>query len=97
MQVADTLNSQFKNPRYWQWPYWDKQSLYFISNTAIDSTQYLKTRVYYDNYKNQLNSYDDATYTTISRPYAFKSYYNDYTVGGIIEYGHKLVAKQGYS
>ncbi|MDF2189871.1 TonB-dependent receptor [Paraflavitalea sp. CAU 1676] len=83
----DTLNSQFKSPRYWQWPYWDKQSLYFIANTAIDSVQYIKARLYYDKFKNQLNSYDDATYTSISRPYAFKSHYNDYTFGGIAEYG----------
>jgi iron complex outermembrane receptor protein len=83
----DTLNSLYKNPRYWQWPYWDKQSLYFISNTAIDSNQYVKTRFYYDKFKNQLNSYDDATYTNITRPYAFKSIYDDYTFGGIAEYG----------
>ena len=84
---SDTLNSQFKNPRFWQWPYWDKRSLYFISNTVPDSSQYIKTRLYYDKFKNLLNSYDDATYTKISRPYAFKSYYNDYSVGGIVEYG----------
>jgi iron complex outermembrane receptor protein len=83
----DTLNSQFKSPRYWQWPYWDKQSLYFISHTTIDSQQYIKTRFYYDRFKNQLNSYDDASYTSISRPYAFKSHYSDYTLGGIAEYG----------
>jgi iron complex outermembrane receptor protein len=88
---SDTLNSLYKSPRYWQWPAWDKRSVYFISNTAIDSTQYVKTRVYYDQFINQLNSYDDATYTTISRPYAFKSYYNDYTFGGIAEYGISLL------
>jgi iron complex outermembrane receptor protein len=87
---ADTLNAQFRNPRFWQWPYWDKQSLYFISNTAIDSLQYVKTRLYYDKFKNQLNSYDDATYTNISRPYAFRSFYNDYSFGGIVEYGRSL-------
>lgn len=87
---SDTLNSQFKSPRFWQWPYWDKQSLYFISNIEIDSTQYIKARFYYDKFKNQLNSYDDASYTTISRPYAFKSYYNDYSFGGILEYGKIL-------
>lgn len=87
----DTLNSQFKNPRFWQWPYWDKQSLYFISNTVIDSAQYVKARLYYDKFKNQLNSYDDASYTNISRPYAFKSYYNDYSFGGIVEYGTNLI------
>ncbi|WP_276481068.1 TonB-dependent receptor plug domain-containing protein [Paraflavitalea pollutisoli] len=87
---TDTLNAQFKNPRFWQWPYWDKQSLYFIANTQIDSNQYIKGRLYYDKFKNQLNSYDDATYTKISRPYAFKSFYNDYTLGAIAEYGHSL-------
>jgi iron complex outermembrane receptor protein len=84
---TDTLNSQFKSPRYWRWPYWDKRSLYFISNTVIDSSQYVKTRFYYDKFKNELDSYDDATYTTISRPYAFKSFYDDYSLGGIVEYG----------
>ena len=88
---TDTLNSLYKSPRYWQWPQWDKQSLYFISNTAIDSNQYVKTRLYYDQFKNQLNSYDDVTYTTISRPYAFKSIYRDYTFGGIAEYGISLL------
>ena len=35
---ADTLNSLLKKARYWQWPKWDKQSIYFLSNTMIDST-----------------------------------------------------------
>ncbi len=84
---TDTLNSLFKSPRFWQWPEWDKQSVYFISNTTIDSSQYIKTRLYYDKFNNLLNSYDDVSYTKISKPYAFKSHYNDYTLGGIIEYG----------
>ena len=88
---SDTLNSLFKNPRFWQWPYYDKRSVYFISNTAIDSSQYLKTRFYYDKFKNLLNSYDDVSYTRISRPYAFRSYYDDHTLGGIVEYG-KLIS-----
>jgi iron complex outermembrane receptor protein len=46
--------------------------------------------LYYDQFRNQLNSYDDATYTTISRPYAFRSIYRDYTFGGIAEYGINL-------
>lgn len=88
---TDTLNSLYQNPRYWQWPSWDKQSLYFISNTTIDSNQYIKTRLYFDKFKNQLNSYDDATYTNISRSYAFKSIYDDYTFGGIAEYGFSFL------
>lgn len=86
----DSLNSQLKSPRYWKWPYWDKQSFYFLSNTGIDSTQYVKTRLYYDQFKNEIDSYDNGTYTTITRPYAFRSIYNDYTFGGIAEYGKRF-------
>ncbi|MFJ7567723.1 TonB-dependent receptor plug domain-containing protein [Herminiimonas sp. NPDC097707] len=79
--------------QYWQWPAWDKESLYFISNTAIGQDSYLKTRLYYDKFSNRLNSFDDATYTTISpkvKKSSFRSAYDDYTYGGSIEYGTKL-------
>lgn len=84
---TDTLNSQYKSPRYWKWPYWDKQSIYFNSNNTIDPTQYIKTRLYFDKFKNEIDSYDNGTFTTISRPYAFKSIYDDHTFGGLAEYG----------
>ena len=71
--------------RYWQWPKWNKQSLYIVSNTALGASNVLKTRWYYDTFVNELVSYDDDTYTTITRPYAFESYYDDYTVGGNAE------------
>lgn len=87
---SDSLNSQLKSPRYWKWPYWDKQSFYYIGNTGIDSTSYVKTRLYYDQFRNEIDSYDNGTFTTITRPYAFRSIYNDYTFGGIAEYGKRL-------
>lgn len=87
---TDTLNSLFKKPRYWRWPKWDKQSLYFLSNTQIDPTQYIRARLYYDQFINTLNSYDDATYSTMNKPYAFSSLYNDYTFGAIVEYGKQF-------
>jgi iron complex outermembrane recepter protein len=86
---SDSLNNLSRRPR-WQWPKWDKQSVYFLSNTGIDSTQFIRTRFYYDEFKNTLNSYDDAGYSTMTRPYAFSSLYNDYSFGGIVEYGKKL-------
>nr|WP_254086177.1 TonB-dependent receptor [Dawidia cretensis] len=76
--------------RFWQWPMWDKQSLYFISNTAMGEKNTIKTRLYYDTFVNELFSYDDTTYTAITRPYAFKSYYDDYTVGGHAELASRI-------
>lgn len=76
--------------RYWQWPAWDKESLYFISNTAIGRDSYIKTRLYYDKFTNRLTSYDDATYTGVSKGYAFRSFYDDHTYGGSVELGTKI-------
>jgi iron complex outermembrane receptor protein len=68
--------------RYWQWPHWDKQSLYFISNSKISASTDLKIRVYYDQFYNELKSFDDSTYSSITKPYAFTSIYNDNGYGG---------------
>ncbi|MFC7288810.1 TonB-dependent receptor plug domain-containing protein [Herminiimonas glaciei] len=76
--------------RYWQWPAWDKESLYFISNTAIGQNSYIKTRLYYDKFTNRLTSYDDATYTSVTKGYAFRSFYDDHTYGGSVELGTKI-------
>ncbi|WDF66825.1 TonB-dependent receptor plug domain-containing protein [Sphingobacterium oryzagri] len=86
----DPQNALLTRPRYWQWPKWDKQSVYFLSNTAFRESQYLKSRLYYDQFNNILNSYDDGSFSSMTRPYAFSSLYNDYTFGGIVEYGQAI-------
>lgn len=75
--------------RYWQWPQWNKQSLYYIGNTAIGEG-YLKTRLYHDTFDNELISYDDATYSTTKKPYAFNSKYRDFSNGATVELGQPL-------
>ena len=80
-------------PRYWQYPNWDKESVYFISNTTFLKKNYVKTRIYYDRFMNSLYSYDDATYTTITKPYAFRSYYNDPSEGASVEIGSHALNK----
>ncbi|MEG0848681.1 MAG: TonB-dependent receptor [Flavobacterium sp.] len=90
---SDPLNSLLLKPRYWQWPNWDKESFNFISNSNFDDKNSLKTRLYFDRFKNTLDSYDDATYTKQTKPYAFESIYNDYTYGGNLEYNTKFIPK----
>jgi iron complex outermembrane receptor protein len=74
---------------YWDWPQWDKQSYYFIGNTGIGEG-YLKSRVYLDKFINQLDSYDNASYTTTARPYAFNSQYDDHSSGVNLELGEPV-------
>lgn len=89
----DKLNSLYSKPRYWQWPYWNKETYYFLSNTKLNEKNYVKSRIYYDRFKNSIYSYDDSTYTTQTKPYAFQSWYNDYTYGGSVEYGTTIIPK----
>lgn len=74
--------------RFWRWPEYDKESIYFISKTQLGNDNYIRLRAYYDTFTNTLNSFDDATFTTQNRPFAFQgSVYDDYTAGGGIEFG----------
>lgn len=79
------------NARYWQWPVWDKDSLYFLSNTQWDRVS-LKVRAYHDTYQNSLFTYDDAIYTTQNRPSSLKSWYDDYTNGASAQLDFQLHA-----
>jgi len=76
--------------RYWQWPYWDKDSVYFVSNTRLGSSHYLRGRAFYDTYDNALYAYDDASYATQVKPSSFRSLYHDHTVGASMEWGATL-------
>tara|TARA_R110002072_G_scaffold284396_5_gene448708 strand:+ start:36658 stop:38697 length:2040 start_codon:yes stop_codon:yes gene_type:complete len=67
--------------RFWRWPEYNKESLYFISKTALGSSEILRVRAWYDTFDNILRSFDDATYSSQARPFAFNSVYDDYTWG----------------
>lgn len=73
--------------RFWQWPYYDKESLYFLSRTAFGDGHYMRLRAYYDQFDNLLRSFDDDSYTTQNRPFAFNSTYDDHSYGGGMEFG----------
>jgi iron complex outermembrane receptor protein len=79
---------QIAQQRNWKWPYWDVQSVYFLSNTALGETAYVQTKLYYNGFRNGLVSYDNANYNSQTTARAFRSYYSDYAYGGSIEVGH---------
>lgn len=76
--------------RFWRWPEYDKESVYFLSRTVFGADHYLRLRAFYDTFNNTLKSFDDATFTTQDRPFAFTSTYDDYTFGGGAELGLNL-------
>jgi iron complex outermembrane receptor protein len=89
--TTDSLDDQ----RYWDWPYWDIESLYWLSNTQLDagSELTLKTRAYYNGFDNGLYSYDDFARTQQTRRYAFRSYYDDEAYGGSVQLGGKVMGR----
>lgn len=69
--------------RFWRWPYWDKQSFYLSTRNGFLGHGTVRSRLYYDTFRNSLSSFDDATYSSFNRPFAFEdSAYSDFTYGG---------------
>jgi iron complex outermembrane receptor protein len=89
-------NDAKQTARFWQWPYWNKESWYFLSKTALSGSSYVKTRLYYDRFSNLLSAYDDNTYSTQKKGSSFNSYYDDDTYGGSAEYGNRLGSRNQY-
>ncbi|MEJ1964440.1 MAG: TonB-dependent receptor [Gammaproteobacteria bacterium] len=87
------VNNATPNPpnSYWDWPAWNIENYYFLSNTAIGDSSYVKTRLFYNKFYNLLYAYDDATYTTQSLNGRFQSVYDDDGYGGSIEAGTSFV------
>ena len=78
--------------RYWQWPEYDKESVYLIAKKGLGVTEYITLKAYYDSFKNTLRSYDDDNYNSQLRGYAFNSVYDDYSWGGSVEFGTQAIA-----
>lgn len=88
--------------RYWQWPYWDKDSLYLISSTRLGQNNVLKARLFHDRYSNRLEAFADASYAKSLVNANFPSVYQDSSTGAALEWsnfslaGHELRAALSY-
>ncbi|KMS59765.1 membrane protein [Novosphingobium barchaimii LL02] len=81
-KLAPTHVSDSTGLRYWTWPYWNLQNAYFLSTTQLGEIATLRTRAYYNTFKNSLDSFDDKTLTTQTRGSSFNSAYSDRAYGG---------------
>jgi iron complex outermembrane receptor protein len=81
LHIGDPIAIQ----RNWTWPWWNIDSIYFLSTTALGSKATLKTRLYRNGFDNLLSAFDDASQTTQTRGRAFNSYYEDVAWGGSVQ------------
>lgn len=86
LHVTDGIGTQ----RHWSWPYWDIDSVYFLSSTGLTDSVTLKTRAYYNRFDNLLQAFNDRTQSTQTLPRAFDSYYEDEAYGGSAELAVKV-------
>lgn len=83
-QIDVPPNALMTYPRYWKFPEWKKNVLSFNTKHIFSCHVIIRSIWFLDTYRNILESYDDETYSTRSKKYAFTSVYDDYTKGGII-------------
>lgn len=83
LHVIDGISTQ----RFWSWPDWNIDSLYFLSTTALGDRATLKTRIYRNSFDNLLRAFDDRSQSSQTLGRAFNSYYGDKAWGGSAELG----------
>jgi iron complex outermembrane recepter protein len=88
-QQPPSTDAALAKVRYWDWPTWNT-TRYYVTGQKNLGNSYLKTTLYYSSYKNDLYSYDNANYDTMTRPYAFGSEYDDHNYGARVEYSIQL-------
>jgi iron complex outermembrane recepter protein len=80
--VSTPLPAGAPNPRFWTWPYWNIESIYFLSTTALGDRATLKTRLYRNAFDNLLSSFDNRNQNSQTLGRSFNSYYADNAYGG---------------
>lgn len=91
-------NAAFRN--FWKWPYWNKNSYYFLSNTGIGSTGDIKLRVFYDQFRNAIDMYDNAAYNSMTKytktsgSGSEHSQYDDHSDGASAEFDTHRLTRQ---
>ncbi len=79
-------------PRYWRYTDWVKDTLYGVGDFQVSGID-VRTRLFYDQGRNILDSYDNENYTTQTRRYAFHSTYEESSYGGSLTLSHQGLEK----
>ena len=61
---GQNANAAFNN--FWTWPYWNKDSYYFLSDTGLGEQSGIKFRVFYDQFRNSIDMYDNSQYNSFT-------------------------------
>jgi iron complex outermembrane receptor protein len=90
LSTVDPLTSS--GQRFWTWPAWNIDSLYFLSTTALPLGATLKTRAFYTKFYNLLRAFDNRNENSQTLGRAFNSPYWDNAYGASAELAVKPFA-----
>jgi iron complex outermembrane recepter protein len=79
-------NTANNTVQYTDYPYWNRDSYYFNSNTGVKEIGSIKFRAFYDKYPRGLRTFSNLAHTT---PTAFTPY-DDYSAGGAAEFTTRM-------
>jgi iron complex outermembrane receptor protein len=88
LSTVDPVSTQ----RYWSWPYWNIDSIYFLSTTQLNDRLTVKTKAYRNSFDNLLSSFDNVRENSQTIGKAFNSYYADQAYGASGELDAKVAA-----
>jgi iron complex outermembrane recepter protein len=90
--IYNTYSSLYNGNR-WLWPRWNFDSYSFTSHTPLGDKSYAKTRLFYNVVENWLDFYatNNNAYAQTNSPQGQRSNYYDYSAGGVLEMGTKLI------
>lgn len=83
---TDTKNNK---PKYWRWPYWNREMYYLNSNTSLGEAESIKFRAFYDRYRNTMTGFTDATYSNVSSI----APYDDHSIGTSAEFSTRRLSR----
>ena len=83
----------FNQFAYRRWPYWNKTAYYLITNTGLGESSSLKLRAYYDQFNNEMDFYDNASFSTMNKTTSNHSFYDDHSAGASAEFNTRSVAR----
>jgi iron complex outermembrane receptor protein len=90
-------NAAFNN--FWKWPYWNKDSYYFLSDTGLGKQSGIKFRVFYDQFRNSIDMYDNSHYSSMNSYTPSKGFgseissYDEHTDGASSEFTSRLLKR----
>lgn len=91
LYMGDNPAASFRN--FWDWPYWNMDNYYFLSNTGIGHDSALKTRVFYEQFRNGINMYSNSAEDSLTTSNAEYSRYDDHSDGFSAEFTNRSIAR----